>query len=143
MNPAGSTPKMTQNKPIKLLRIRDEKIEHLEQAVDIVPVQIDYNGEAEVDSYFRAKIKNDETNKGLKTNLYGRDFKGIAHQLDSDQKLYVMEYQNRIKQTNFKTIAVADRLNIWDLAEHTYTADHFQDIKQVLKANEILHSIDD
>ena len=49
-----------------------------------------------------------------------------------------MEYQDKPKQTNFKTVAESREIVVWDLEEDLCSVDQLKQIRNVLKANEIV-----
>jgi hypothetical protein len=49
-----------------------------------------------------------------------------------------MEYQDKPKQTNFKTVAESREVVVWDLEEDLCSVDQLKQIRNVLKANEIV-----
>ena len=77
------------NKPFKLLKIKANSIKKCEKPLDIVPCKIEYNGQAQVDGYFRSKIQED-TDGTLSTNLYGRNLTTKNKTIPKNQKRKVL-----------------------------------------------------
>lgn len=81
-------------KPVKILRIKDN-FEENKAEIDQIPCHIEYNGTANVTSFFRNKITKDNSSSNnneeeiLTTNLYGRELKG---------KKYIQEPNEKSKQ---------------------------------------------
>ena len=47
-----------------------------------------------------------------------------------------MEYQDKEKQSNLKTIREIDSVNVWNHAESVISDDHFSQISTILSAND-------
>lgn len=133
-------------KPIKILNMRPENIKKVETAVDIVPLKIDYSGEAKVDAYFRSKKQREnceDDSVKYTSNLYGRKLLGTEHVLPKDQVMYFMEHQQKEKQTNLKVVGQCDKVINWHLEEDYLKTDQFELTSTILTANNILHDLDD
>ncbi len=55
-----------------------------------------------------------------------------------NKKIYVRENPDKPKQTNFKTVAESREVVVWDLEEDLCSVDQLKQIRNVLKANEIV-----